>query len=289
MDQAMMMSGDERFLPFLRDDLHLLPGPPAESGAPSWSIHDQVRNTFFRLGWLEFELLVRWSTPKNGQVTAAQLAERVNRETTISPLHGAVIVASLLNGGRMVVPSVVDRISDPSGRVLYRHEASKMDQAVAQATSRALTDMMTATISRGTARKAFRGYRKDKVLSRLTIGGKTGSIYNKEGNARFDWFVGFAEDRDGKERIAVSVVVAHEEYIGIRASQYARMLMRKHFGAIFERSKDECRSKNGATPKHRVSYVLERPGLFGQRRRDSGQLRGRPTAGRSAATGRYPR
>ena len=84
MDQAMMMSGDERFLPFLRDDLHLLPGPPAESGAPSWSIHDQVRNTFFRLGWLEFELLVRWSTPKNGQVTAAQLAERVNRETTIS-------------------------------------------------------------------------------------------------------------------------------------------------------------------------------------------------------------
>lgn len=79
-----MMSGDERFLPFLRDDLQLIPGPPAESGAPSWSLHDRVRNTFFRLGWLEFELLVRWSTAKNGQVTAAELTERVNRETTIA-------------------------------------------------------------------------------------------------------------------------------------------------------------------------------------------------------------
>ncbi len=79
-----MRSADERLLPFLRDDLQLLPGPPAENGAPSWSIHDRVRNTFFRLGWLEFELLVRWSTAKNGQVTAAQLADRVNRETTIA-------------------------------------------------------------------------------------------------------------------------------------------------------------------------------------------------------------
>lgn len=84
MNQAMRMPDEERFLPFLRDDLQLLPGPLAESGAPSWSLHDRVRNTFFRLGWLEFELLVRWSTAKNGQVTAAELAARVNRETTIA-------------------------------------------------------------------------------------------------------------------------------------------------------------------------------------------------------------
>lgn len=47
-------------LPPLRQDLQLVPGLPHADGAPSWRIHDPVRNKFFELGWLEFELLSRW-------------------------------------------------------------------------------------------------------------------------------------------------------------------------------------------------------------------------------------
>ena len=97
----------------------------------------------------------------------------------------------------------------------------------------------------GTARKTFRGVKRDRVLSRLTIGGKTGSIFNRKHDLRFDWFVGFAEENDGDKKLAIAVVVAHEEYIGIRAGEYARLAIRKHFQDYFGRS-DEKQSRHQA-------------------------------------------
>ncbi|MBL4691981.1 MAG: efflux RND transporter periplasmic adaptor subunit [Magnetovibrio sp.] len=47
-------------LPNLRDDLELLSGPRARGGAPTWTIHDPVRNRYFRIGKAAFELLSRW-------------------------------------------------------------------------------------------------------------------------------------------------------------------------------------------------------------------------------------
>lgn len=51
----------EMALPPLREDLGLHPGPTLKTGAPTWVIEDPVRGRFFRIGWLEFELLSRWS------------------------------------------------------------------------------------------------------------------------------------------------------------------------------------------------------------------------------------
>ncbi len=72
-----------------------------------------------------------------------------------------------------------------------------------------------------------------KILSKLNIGGKSGSIDNKAHDARYDWFVGFAEEKDGHEKLVISVIVAHEKYIGIRASHYARMAMKQYFRNYF--------------------------------------------------------
>lgn len=67
-------------LPALRDDLRLHPGPSLPSGAPSWVIEDPVRGRYFRIGWLEFELLSRWDAG-----SAAALIQQVGRETTLRP------------------------------------------------------------------------------------------------------------------------------------------------------------------------------------------------------------
>jgi beta-lactamase class D len=90
-------------------------------------------------------------------------------------------------------------------------------------------------VASGTARNLFRGYRTDKILSQLDLGGKTGSISNTERSARFDWFVGYALAPDRRAGLVVSVVVAHEEYIGVRAAQYARMAMTRYFSDYFAR------------------------------------------------------
>ena len=163
----------------------------------------------------------------------AEIASGFNRETRISPLHGAMMAATILNQGRFVEPSIVDRIADQEGRIIYRGHPKAIKQAIKPEGARVMNRLMAETIKSGTCRKIFRGYRRDKILSRLNIGGKTGSIHNKNHDTRYDWFVGFAEEKNGTEKIVLSIVVAHEEYIGVRAGQYARMAIKHYFQNYF--------------------------------------------------------
>lgn len=68
-------------LPALRQDLQLLPAPPHPDGAPSWRIHDPVRNRFYELGWMEFELLSRWQA--GGDIE--ELRAQTGAETPLAP------------------------------------------------------------------------------------------------------------------------------------------------------------------------------------------------------------
>ncbi|MEJ2174171.1 MAG: HlyD family efflux transporter periplasmic adaptor subunit [bacterium] len=66
-------------LPPLRDDLRLFAAAPERDGSPAWVIQDPARNRFFRIGWLEFELLARW-----GAGDAAALAQQVSSESPLA-------------------------------------------------------------------------------------------------------------------------------------------------------------------------------------------------------------
>ncbi len=163
----------------------------------------------------------------------AEVASGFNRETRISPVHGALIASAVVNQGRLVEPTIVDQIIDETGHTIYRSHLTPIDQAIRPRTSRTIIDLMKATIRSGTCRKAFRGYRRDKVLSRLNIGGKSGSIDNRAHDAHYDWFVGFAEEKNGPKKIAISAIVAHGKYIGTRASHYARIAIKQYFRNYF--------------------------------------------------------
>jgi putative peptide zinc metalloprotease protein len=75
---AMAASPRLSFLPELREEIALHPGPMAVDGSPSWTLHDPARNQFYRVGWREFEMLSRWDSgnPMN-------LIARLRRETTL--------------------------------------------------------------------------------------------------------------------------------------------------------------------------------------------------------------
>jgi cell division protein FtsI/penicillin-binding protein 2 len=163
----------------------------------------------------------------------AEIASGFNRNTTLSPLHGALLAAIVLQEGKRIDPSIIEKITIDAGRTIYQDRSNRGEQVISPATSRVIYDLMEATIRYGTSSKAFRGYQKDPVLSKLNIGGKTGSIYNDSHEIRYDWFVGFADVKNGKRQLAVAVVVGHEKYIGVRASQYARMAMEKYFTDYF--------------------------------------------------------
>lgn len=59
-------------LPQLREDIVVYPGPANFAGEPSWTVHDPARNSFFRIDWLTFEILNRWSFG-DPEVIAAQV------------------------------------------------------------------------------------------------------------------------------------------------------------------------------------------------------------------------
>jgi hypothetical protein len=67
----------------LREELRLLPAAANGDGSPAWMIHDPVCNRFFRIGWLDFEMLARWDLG-----SPAAVVESIQSETTLLPNTG---------------------------------------------------------------------------------------------------------------------------------------------------------------------------------------------------------
>ena len=96
-------------LPALREDLVLHPGATQKDGAPSWMIEDPLRGRFFRMGWLEFEVLTRWHLGD-----AQAVASRVAQETLLTPEVDEVLAVRdfFLRHELLVNPALMQRITE---------------------------------------------------------------------------------------------------------------------------------------------------------------------------------
>lgn len=54
------MDGNVIYLPPLREELDLFPGPCSFDGSPTWTLYDPVNQHFYRIGQLENEILGHW-------------------------------------------------------------------------------------------------------------------------------------------------------------------------------------------------------------------------------------
>lgn len=192
---------------------------------------EKIKDYAVRFGFnkpIDFDIMVQPSRLATGDdpFRLAEIASGYNIQTTISPLHGAMIATTVLNNGKMINPTVVDRIIGPENQVVYERKDQQPQQVISEKTSRELHRMMQATVLSGTAHKVFKSINHNAVLKDLHVGGKTGSINN---NPRYDWFIGFAEDPRTGRAIIVSAVVAHGQYIGEKAGQYAKLAMETFF------------------------------------------------------------
>ncbi len=57
--------------PSLRDEIDIFEGPKLNNGQPSWVLHDPVRQQFFRIDWLTFEILSRWALGSGTAIVAS--------------------------------------------------------------------------------------------------------------------------------------------------------------------------------------------------------------------------
>lgn len=75
-------------LPALREELAVFPGPEALDGAPTWTLHDPVRNSYFQLDWVSFELLKRWRLGN-----AHSIVESLRGDSTLADIDLADVQA----------------------------------------------------------------------------------------------------------------------------------------------------------------------------------------------------
>jgi len=76
-------------LPALRQELTLHPGVRYAEGMPTWTLQDPVANRFFRLNWLDFELLSRWHMG-DAEAIIADIASRTTLEPMVEDVENLI-------------------------------------------------------------------------------------------------------------------------------------------------------------------------------------------------------
>jgi len=143
----------------------------------------------------------------------------------MSPLHGALIAATIANDGRMPRPTLVDEVIAGDGDVTYRAEPSIYRDVIPRRHARLVGQMMERTVARGgTARRYFFDRRGNAFLPGIDAAGKTGTLAGSDPYRGYTWFVGYAPVDD--PQIAVAALVVNEPRWRIKGAYVAREAMR---------------------------------------------------------------
>ena len=106
----------------------------------------------------------------------------------MTPIQLITGVASVINGGHLLEPYVVESIVDSEGENIYRHQVTEVRQVISESTSEAVRTILEGVVDGGTGKNAYTaGYR---------IGGKTGTSETLETGRNIVSFVGFAPAND---------------------------------------------------------------------------------------------
>jgi len=178
-----------------------------------------------------FEFDVEESVMLNPDSTfrIAEFASGFNRETSITPLLGALIAGAICESGVIYEPTLIDSIrSSKRDTLLYERKTKEWKRPIKAVTAAEVRWLMTKVTHYGTARTTFRPLRESEKYGYYEFGGKTGSV-NKQGLGKVDWFVGFARNPNNKNhRIAIGVVTTHGEYWTVKSNYIAAEVFKKY-------------------------------------------------------------
>ena len=144
----------------------------------------------------------------------------------LSPLHGALLASTIANGGQMPYAAIVDRIESATGETLYQHTPRTFRRVLPSHTAHETGEMMTNTVTKGTAKKAFWDQRGRPFLPGIRVAGKTGTLSRYNPQRTYNWWVGYAPVDD--PQIAVAALVVNDPKWRIKASYVAKEALREY-------------------------------------------------------------
>ena len=201
------------------------------------------------------------SVPAEKGYELTEVASGYNRFNTLSPVHGALIASTIVNGGKMPDPHLVKSIYNAQNESIY-DRASLTDfnlgrQVISAASAEKVKQLMEQTVLSGTSRKTFRQFMRDRKFKEVEMGGKTGHFSGTDPVGRTDWFVGYASD--GENKVAIAAITVNIKKWTVKSSALGEMMFRKYFKDRLEERAAETRlSGDDLHPIKEVKYNKRR-------------------------------
>ena len=115
----------------------------------------------------------------------------------VTPLQMAMVSSAVANGGILMKPNLVEKITAPDLKVLQEFQPSVLNTPISADTASQVTDMMITDVANGAASNAR--------IEGVEVAGKTGTAQNGADDPYTLWFTGFAPAKDPE--VAVAVVI----------------------------------------------------------------------------------
>lgn len=186
----------------------------------------------------------------------AEAASGFTRLNTMSPLQGALIAAAIANDGRLMEPYIVSTLKNSDGEVVYTGTPKLSSVVIEPQAAAEMKILMGETVSSGTSRGAFRGFKKGS-LGYVDVGGKTGSLTGNDPEGKYDWFVGYGTS--GEQRLAIAALVISKEYWKVKSSYLARKAIEVFF--------QENIGEKAISANRRIAFRGKRVALISKRRK----------------------
>lgn len=136
-------------------------------------------------------------------------------DTLITPLHNAMIMSTIANGGLMMKPYFIDSIENYKGTRIKKFSPDSYDTLMTAEEVDTIIPYLRKVVTEGTAADYFAG-------ASYEAAGKTGTAEYANGDHDYSWFVGFNDvDNPG---VVVSVLVEESDVNGVKAAAVARSL-----------------------------------------------------------------
>ncbi|MGC8894096.1 MAG: penicillin-binding transpeptidase domain-containing protein [candidate division WOR-3 bacterium] len=150
--------------------------------------------------------------------------------SSLSPLHAALMASAITNGGVMMKPNLLDSVVSKDGNMVWVARPETLTVAMTPEEAGIIRNLMLATVTCGTSYRAFYASDGSPVLPGVIAGGKTGSLFGKDPQGKCDWFAGFAEKDRNKVAISSLVVNSTNKKTRLKGSYPAEEAIRVLFG-----------------------------------------------------------
>lgn len=146
----------------------------------------------------------------------------------VTPIQLATAVCSVVNGGKLYTPYVVDKIVDVNGNTAYSHATTVRNTTVSESTSSTMKEYLYSVVSEGGGKNAY--------VAGYNIGGKTGTAQKYENGAiaqgkYISSFLGFTDV--GDDTLVCLLLVDEPQGYSYYGSIVAAPFVGKLFSNIF--------------------------------------------------------